>query len=221
MAKTKPADPVLVIGLGRFGGAVAEALVGLGHEVLAIDQNAERVQKWSGRLTSVAQADTTSEEALRQLGAADFARAVVAIGTDVEASILTVGVLVDIAIPCIWAKALTKPHGRILARVGATKVIYPEHDMGERVAHMVTGRMIDYIEFDEGFALVETPPPKYVIGKTLGESGIRHDHGVTVVCIKAKGDGFTYATKDSLISGESILIVAGETALVERFANLA
>ncbi len=73
MAKTKPADPVLVIGLGRFGGAVAEALVGLGHEVLAIDENAERVQEWSGRLTSVAQADTTSEEALRQLGAANLA----------------------------------------------------------------------------------------------------------------------------------------------------
>ncbi len=220
MAKTKPVDPVLVIGLGRFGSAVAECLVNLGHEVLAVDDNAQRVQEWSGRLTSVAQADTTSEEALRQLGAADFARAVVCIGSDVEASILTVGVLVDLAIPSIWAKALTRPHGRILERVGATKVVYPEHDMGERVAHMVTGRMIDYIEFDEGFALVETAPPKYVVGKTLGESGIRRDHGVTVVCIKDSGHGFTYATKDSHISRESVLIVAGKTELVERFANL-
>ncbi|MDQ3610634.1 MAG: TrkA family potassium uptake protein [Actinomycetota bacterium] len=220
MAKTKPVDPVLVIGLGRFGSAVAEALVNLGHEVLAVDENAARVQQWSGRLTSVAQADTTSEEALRQLGAAEFARAVVCIGSDVEASILTVGVLVDLSIPCIWAKALTRPHGRILERVGATKVVYPEHDMGERVAHMVTGRMIDYIEFDEGFALVEASPPKHVVGKTLGESGIRRDHGVTVVCIKDEGHGFTYATKDSLISRGSLLIVAGKTDLVERFANL-
>lgn len=220
MAKTKPIDPVLVVGLGRFGGALAESLVGLGHEVLAIDNDAGRVQQWAGRLTSVVQADPTSEEAMRQLGATDFTRAVVAIGADVEASILTVGVLVDIGVPTIWAKALTKAHGRILERVGATRVVYPEHDMGERVAHMVTGRMIDYIEFDDEFALVETAPPRHVIGKTIGEAGIRRDHGVTVVCIKRPQESFTHATKDSLITKDSLLIVAGKTELAERFAHL-
>lgn len=220
MAKTKPIDPVLVIGLGRFGSALAEALVELGHEVLAVDRDPGRVQHWSGRLTSVVEADTTSEEAMRQIGAAEFTRAVVAIGGDVESSILTVGVLVDIGIPTIWAKALTLPHGRILGRVGATKVVYPEHDMGERVAHQVTGRMLEFFEFDEGFALVETTPPRYVVGKTLGESGIRREHGVTVVCIKDAGKAFTYATKESVLASDALLIVAGETERVERFANL-
>lgn len=220
MAKTKPIDPVLVIGLGRFGSALAEALVELGHEVLAVDRDAGRVQHWSGRLTSVVEADTTSEEAMRQIGAADFTRAVVAIGGDVESSILTVGVLVDLGIPVIWAKALTPPHGRILERVGATNVVYPEHDMGERVAHQVTGRMLEFFEFDEGFALVETTPPRDVVGKTLGEAGIRREHGVTVVCIKESGKAFTYATKDSVLAADALLIVAGETERVERFANL-
>jgi len=220
VAKTKPIDPVLVVGLGRFGGALAESLVGLGHEVLAVDNDTERVQQWAGRLTSVVQADSTSEEAMRQLGATEFTRAVVAIGADVEGSILTVGVLVDLGVPTIWAKALTKAHGRILERVGATRVVYPEHDMGERVAHMVTGRMIDYIEFDDEFALVETAPPRHVIGKTIGEAGIRRDHGVTVVCIKRPQESFTYATKDSLITKDSLLIVAGKTELAERFAHL-
>lgn len=157
---------------------------------------------------------------MRQIGAAEFTRAVVAIGGDVESSILTVGVLVDIGIPTIWAKALTLPHGRILGRVGATKVVYPEHDMGERVAHQVTGRMLEFFEFDEGFALVETTPPRYVVGKTLGESGIRREHGVTVVCIKDAGKAFTYATKESVLASDALLIVAGETERVERFANL-
>ena len=90
-----------------------------------------------------------------------------------EASILTVGVLVDLGVPTIWAKAMSAAHGRILQRIGATRVVYPEHEMGEKVAHMVTGRMVDYMEFDDGFTLVETVPPRDVVGKPLGESGIR------------------------------------------------
>lgn len=220
MARNKPVDPVLVIGLGRFGAAMAEALVGLGHEVLAVDGDARRVQHWSGRLTSVVEADSTSEEALRQLGAADFTRAVVAIGADMEASILTTAVLVDLGIEHIWAKAMTQAHGRILERVGATRVVFPEHDMGERVAHMVTGRMVDYIELDDAFALVETVAPQELVGRTLGETRVRHRHGLTVVCIKPPGGSFTYATADTLVEEGSLLVVAGETDRVERFARM-
>lgn len=210
---------MLVIGLGRFGSALAEALDASGHEVLAVDSDPRRVQEWSGRLTSVAEVDTTSEDAMRQVGAAEFSRAVVAIGADVEASILSVGVLVDLGVPTIWAKALTRAHGRILERVGATRVVYPEHDMGEKVAHMVTGRMIDYIEFDDGFALVETAPPRDVVGRTLGESGIRSRWGVTVVCIKRPDEDFTYATADTVVPADALLVVAGKRHLAERFAN--
>lgn len=220
MAKDKPVDPVLVIGLGRFGAAMAEALVGLGHEVLAVDTDPRRVQHWSSRLTSVVEVDSTSEDALRQIGAADFTRAVVAIGADMEASILTTAVLVDLGIEHIWAKAMTQAHGRILERVGATRVVFPEHDMGQRVAHMVTGRMVDYLELDDAFALVETVAPQDLVGKTLGQAQVRHRHGVTVVCVKPVGGVFTYATADTLVAEGDLLVVAGESARAERFARM-
>ncbi len=220
MARTKPVDPVLVVGLGRFGGALAETLVGLGHEVLAVDTDAKRVQDYSGRLTSVVEADSTSADALRQIGAADFSRAVVAIGADIEASILTVGALVDLGVQHVWAKAMTTAHGRILERVGATRVVFPERDMGERVAHMVTGRMIDYIELDAAFALVETVAPQDLVGRTLGQTRVRHKHGVTVVCIKPPGGSFTYATAATLVDEGALLVVAGTCARAERFAKM-
>ena len=220
MARNKPVDPVLVIGLGRFGSALAESLVELGHEVLAVDGDAKRVQHWSGRLTSVVEADSTSEEALRQVGAADFNRAVVAIGADIQASILTTAVLVDLGIEHIWAKAMTRAHGQILERVGATRVVFPEHDMGERVAHMVTGRMVDYVELDDTFAIVETTAPRDLVGRTLGQAQVRHKHGVTIVCIKPYGGSFTYATADTRVEAGDLLVVAGETARAERFARM-
>ncbi len=218
MARTKPVDPVLVIGLGRFGASLAESLVGLGHEVLAVDTDPERVQHFAGRLTSVVQADSTNEEALRQVGVADFARAVVAIGADMEASILTTAVLVDVGVEHIWAKAVTAAHGRILQRVGATHVVFPEHEMGERVARMVTGRMLDYVELDDSYDIVETVAPRGLVGKTLRQSRVRHEHGVTVVCIKPAGGSFTYATADTRVEAGDVLVVAGEHARTERFA---
>ena len=136
----KPAPTsVVIIGLGRFGSAVADSLVRMGQEVLAIDENQVLVERWADELTHVAQADTTDDEALRQLGVGDFDRAVVAIGTDIEASVLTVLALAEAGVPDIWAKAITRKHGAILERVGAHHVIYPEFSMGERVAHMLTG----------------------------------------------------------------------------------
>lgn len=211
---------ILVIGLGRFGSALAETLVGLGHEVLGVDTSAEIVQDASDRLTHVAQVDGVSVKALKQLGAAEFSVGVVAIGSDMESSILCTAALVDLGIPIIWAKAVTEPHGRILERVGAHHVVFPEHDMGERVAHLVTGRMMDYIELDPGFALVETAAPRETWGKSLAEAGIRQRYGVTVVCIKPRGQAFTYATLETVMNEDDILLVAGETRHCERFANL-
>lgn len=210
--------PVLVVGLGRFGGALAGTLVELGHEVLAIDADHRRVQEFAGRFTHVVEADSTNEEALRQLGAGDFDRAVVAIGANIEASILTTSLLSDLGIERIWAKALTRSHGRILERVGASSVVFPEHEMGERIAHVVSERMMNYIEFEDGFALVETCPPADYVGKTLGEAQIRAKHGVTVVCIKRPGQDFTHATADTRLHPDDLLIVAGKTKLTERFA---
>lgn len=221
MADRNNDNGVLVLGLGRFGGAIAETLVELGHEVLAVDVDPKIVQSYAGRLTHVVEADSTDEEALRQLGAEDFDCAVVAIGTNIEASILTTSVLVDLGIETIWAKAITAPHGRILERVGAKRVVLPESEMGERVAHMVVGRALNYIEFEDGFALVETKPPREYVGKALGEAGIRKEHGVTIVCIKHRGEDFSYATPETVLKEDDLLIVAGKTEQTERFAQLA
>ncbi|MPZ31053.1 MAG: NAD-dependent epimerase/dehydratase family protein [Rhodospirillales bacterium] len=211
---------VVVIGLGRFGSAVAQSLVHLGHDVLAIDENAELVQSWASRLTHVVEADSSNPDALRRLGVQDHARAVVAIGSDIEASVLTVLALSELGVPDIWAKAVNSRHGRILERTGAHHVVYPEAAMGERVAHLVTGKMIDFIEFDDGFAIAKTRVPREATGKTLEESGVRSKYGVTVVGVKRPRTDFTYATPETMIERGDLLIVCGSTKLVEKFAAL-
>lgn len=213
-------DSVVVIGLGRFGGAVADSLARLGHDVLGIDENPDLVQAWSDTLTHVVQADATNADVLRRLGVAEFGRAVVGIGTDIEASVLTVLALEEVGVRDIWAKAISSKHGRILERTGAQHVVYPEAAMGERVAHLVTGKMIDFIEFDDGFAIVKTNAPRETWDKTLSESALRSRYGVTVVGLKRKHADFTYAKADTLVEQGDILIVSGATELVERFAAL-
>ncbi len=220
MDKTGPegSDSVVVIGLGRFGAQVAEALVQLGHDVLAIDDDAEVVQSMASTLPHVVQADATDPTALRQLGVGDFAHAVVSIGQNLEASVLTVLNLSQMGMKDIWAKANNPPHGRIAERVGAHHVVYPEADMGERVAHLVTGKMIDFIEFDDGFAIAKTRAPRETLGKTLTDSAVRQRHGVTVVGIKRRHQDFIYAKADTVVQAGDLLIVAGSTRDVERFA---
>jgi len=219
LARITKEHGAVVIGLGRFGGALAESLVRLGHDVLGIDENAEIVQEWADRLTHVVQADTTNSDALRRLGVQEFGCAVVGIGTDLEASVLTVLALADLGVPEIWAKASGAKHGRILERTGAHHVVYPEAAMGERVAHLVTGKMIDFIEFDDGFAIAKTRAPREAIGKTLGECALRSRYGVTVVGVKLPREEFITAQADTLITRDAILIVSGATNLVEAFAS--
>jgi trk system potassium uptake protein TrkA len=211
-------DNVVVVGLGRFGGQVAASLVNLGHEVLGIDTDQHIVQDWSERLTHVVEADSTDTEALRQLGVQDFARAVVGIGTNLEASVLTVLTLAEIGVPEIWAKAISVKHGKILSSVGARHVIYPEAEMGERVAHLITGQMLDYIEFDDGFAIAKVRAPAEAVGRSLADIGLRSRWGVTVVGTKLPGEDFTYARPETVVPRGCILIVAGDTKKVEQFA---
>lgn len=212
------ADSVVVIGLGRFGSGVARALAELGHDVLAIDTNAEAVQEHAGALGHVVQADATDLESLKQLGVPDFKHAVVSIGQNLEASVLTVLNLSQMGIKDIWAKANNQQHGRIAERVGAHHVVYPESDMGRRVAHLVTGKMIDFIEFEDGFGIAKTRAPRETHGKPLSESAVRTRHGVTVVGIKRSHQDFLYAREDTVVKAGDLLIVSGPTEAVERFA---
>lgn len=211
-------DPIVVIGLGRFGGTLAESLTRLGHEVLGLDEDMKIVQQYADRLTHVAQVDSTDNDALTQLGIADFRRAIVGVGADIEASVLTVVTLRELGVAEIWAKAISNKHAKILHAVGAAHVIQPEADMANRVAHLITGKMIDYIEFEDRFAIAKTRAPQETVGKTLAESALRTRYGITVVGVKRRGEDFTYALPDTVVPEGALLIIAGATERVERFA---
>ena len=211
---------IVVIGLGRFGSALASTLIDMGHEVLGIDADELRVQHHSGRLTHTVQADTTNEDTLRQLGVGDAVTAVVAIGADIEASVLTTGALVDLEVPNIWAKALTAQHGRILQRVGAHHVVFPEAEMGSRVARLVTGALIEYFALDDDFVLVEMRVPRNLADRQLGDTDLRAKYKVTVVCIKPEGQSFTYAESATHLGERDLSVVAGDRGVIGRFARV-
>jgi len=209
---------VLVIGMGRFGAAIASTLDRLGHDVLVVERDADKVQHWSGRLPIV-EADATNPEALEQLGARDFPVAVVGVGTALEASVLVTGNLVDLGTAQIWAKAISSEHARILQRIGAHHVVSPEADAGARVAHLVSGKLLDYIEVEDGFTVVKMRPPKETHGFTLAQSKVRSRYGVTVVGVKSPGEEFEYATPETRIGANDLLVVFGHAELLERFAS--
>ncbi|MPZ61475.1 MAG: TrkA family potassium uptake protein [Propionibacteriales bacterium] len=216
----KRSEPVVVIGLGRFGSSVAQELSRRGTEVLAIDSDPKLVQSLSGELTQVVAADSTDMEALQQLGVGDFYRAVVAIGTDMEASVLTTSLLTELEIEDIWAKAVSRQHGRILERMGAHHVVFPEHDMGERIAHLVSGRVIDYIEVGKNFTMIQTHPPRELVGEPLDEALLREKYAVTLVAVKSPNEEFALPSDDAVLMYGDTLVVAGKMRDVERFIDL-
>jgi trk system potassium uptake protein TrkA len=211
----------VVIGLGRFGTSLALELMSEGADVLGIDSDAKVVQGLAGQLTHVVQADSTDEEAMRQLSVHEFGHGVIGIGNNLESSILSASVLLTVGVRNVWAKAITHSHARILEQIGVHHVVRPEHDMGKRVAHLVRGKMLDYIELDDGYAIVKTSPPQTICGRPLGESKPRARFGVTVVGVKRAHRDFTYATPDTVIEPTDLIIVAGDHSKVEVFSDLA
>lgn len=220
MAEEKSlASGTLVIGLGRFGSAVAVTLEKLGYEILAVEKDPKKVQQFSGRFPLI-EAEATTLEALEQLGAREFHSAVVGIGTSLEASVLITANLVDLGIPNIWAKATSREHGRILRRIGAHHVVYPEFDAGQRTAHLVGGRMMDYIEMEKnGFAIMKLRPPREVHGFTLSELDLRGRYGVNVLGVLRPGVPFEYADATTRIEKNDVIIVSGDGSQLEYFAH--
>ena len=214
------ADTVVVIGLGRFGGALALELEAQGTEVLGIDANEETVQSYNGRLTHVVRADSTKEEVLRQLSVHEFDRAVVGIGSDIEASILTTSRLLTFKKPQIWAKAISEPHAEILNQLGVDHVIRPEHDMGKRVAHLVRGSLLDYVEFEDDFVMIRTSPPTEARDRPLGVLGLRDKYGITIVAVKRPGGIWGHTTAQTVLYDDDQIIVQGSKTQAERFSNM-
>jgi trk system potassium uptake protein TrkA len=187
---------------------------------LGIDSDERLVQANSEALTHVVQADTTDEATLRELGIQDFDSAVVAIGSDLEASILTASLLLQLGVPEVWAKATSVSHGRILEQLGVHHVIFPEMDMGKRVAHMVSGESLDYIQLDEDFVMAKTEVPESFNGKTLADMKFRSNHGVTVVATRKEGQSYLPSFPETVLNTGDVMIVSGRTSKVEDFCRM-
>lgn len=214
------AKSVLVVGLGRFGAAAANTLTDLGVEVLGIDLDPILIHHWADRLAHVRIADGTCAATLNELGAAECDAAVVAIGRNLEANILSTKVLVEIGVANIWAKASSARHASILQKIGAHKVIQPEQEVGERIGHVI--RSEGAREFDNAteFVLADLSVPASLAGLTLQDAEIRRWFGVTVICVSSSTGEYIFARSDvRLCLGDSVLI-AGTVDHVERFAML-
>lgn len=211
-------EDVLVLGLGRFGGAVATELHRLGNRVTALELDPSLAEAYLGRVGRIVQGDATSVTMIEELKPHAFSASVLAIGSSIEASVLAAVNLIDGEAPQVWAKAVSPEHARILNRIGVHHVLSPEIESGKRLAHLIGSRLMDYIEFDDGFAIVKMTPPQEAVGFTLEQSSIRSKYGVTVVGVKSPGQDFTYARPETKVRNGDLIIVSGPTALIERMA---
>jgi trk system potassium uptake protein TrkA len=211
---------VVVIGLGRFGRVLALELEATGTEVLGIDTGEEIVQSLNGQLTKVVRADSTKMELLEQLSVGKFDCAVVSIGSDIQSSILTASLLIQLGIPNIWAKAVNDAHGQILTQLGVHHVVYPEKEMGRRVAHLVRGAAMDFMEVDKEYAIVKMAPNSHLLNITLGESNIRKKYGITVLAVRREGTSWIPAESSTVLTGDDIILVGGQTREAENFSQL-
>lgn len=200
----------VILGLGRFGQSVAKTLYELGHEVLAIDGNEEIVQAMSGCVTHAVEGDCRDENVLSAIGVRNFDVAVVAIGQDMQSSILVTVMLKDMGVKYVVAKAQSMVHAKVLGKIGADRVIFPERDMGIRVAHILSDtNFVDFIELSEDYSIVEITCPEKWIGKTLRELDVRVKYGVNIMAIK-NGEGINVSPQaEEVLSAGDMLIVIG------------
>lgn len=199
-----------VIGLGRFGKSVAITLTKMGYDVLAVDVSEEKVNEIMESVTHAVQVDAMDEQALKALGIRNFDVVIVAIGQDIQSNILVTVMLKDMGVKKVVAKAVTDLHGKVLERIGADKVVFPERDMGVRVAHaLVSKNIMDQINISPDYSIIELSAPEEFIGKTLGESAIRMKHGVTVLAIRRGNEVIISPGAKQVVESDDILVAVG------------
>jgi len=209
-----------VIGMGRFGSSLAKTLYSIGFEVLAIDTDQERTDAIAPFVTHAVQADGTDELALKALGLRNFDVIVVAMG-DMQSSILCTLLCKEMGVQYVVAKANNEAHAKVLYRMGIDKVVFPERDMGVRVAHsLVTGNILDYIELSPDFGLIETSAPKEWEGKTLQELNVRVRFGINIMAIKTDEGIVIAPTSDDRINAGDILIVIGDNNALKKIEKM-
>lgn len=210
-----------VIGLGRFGLSIVNTLTEAGNEVLAIDIDEKRINEVEGIVTQAIIADSMEEEALKEIGIRNFDTVIVAIGNDIQASILTVLVLKELGVKKVVAKALSKRHGEVLSKIGADWVIFPEWDMGERVAHqLMQPNVLNFIELAKDYNIEEIKVPARMAGKSLTELNIRAKYKLNVIAIKNQGNIRISPLPNEVIKEEDVLVMIGKKEDLHRFANL-
>jgi trk system potassium uptake protein TrkA len=210
-----------VIGLGRFGTSIATKLSEAGQEVLGIDINEERVEDANSVVTHAMIADTTEIEALKSIGIRNFDTVIVAIGNDIQASILSVLLLKELGVKKVIAKALNKLHGQVLYKVGADWVVHPERDMGERVAHqLLSPNVLNFIELSDKYSVEEIKIPDCMSNKSLRELDLRAKYNLSVIAIRHNNTIKISPSPDERIERDDVLVVIGENADLARFANM-
>jgi trk system potassium uptake protein TrkA len=209
-----------VIGLGRFGSSLAKELVNQGLEVLGIDRDEEAVEELSDILTHAIVADSTEEETLRSIGIRNFDCAIVAIGDDIQASIMTAILLKDLGVKKVVAKALTELHGKVLERLGVDRIIYPERDMGIRVAHQLANpNLLDYIELSKDYTIAELSVPQRLNGVTLKELDTRARYGCSIVALNKINGIIIAPVASDVINERDVMVIIGTNKQIESFED--
>ena len=211
-----------VIGCGRFGSAVARTLYELGNEVLAIDGDEEMVEAISQDVTHAVQADVMDEGVLHELGLSNVDVAIVSIGSDMQASIMATLIVKELGVPKVIAKAQSELHGKVLKKIGADKVIFPERDMGVRVAqNLASQRIIDYIELSPDYSILEITAIPAWYGKTLETLKLRNKFGINVMAIKRYDSIIVSPEPEEKVNIGDVLVVLGNTNDISRLESKA
>lgn len=211
-----------VIGCGRFGSSVARTLYGLGYDVLAIDENEDVIQNISDFVTHAVQADATDEASIKSLGIRNFDVAVITIGSDIQSSILITLIVKELGVKYVVAKAQNELHAKVLYKIGADRVVFPERDMGVRVAHnLVSSNILDYIELAPDYSIVEIAALRDWEGKTLSELNMRARYGINVMAIKHGTEINISPNALDVIRKDDVLVVIGHNDDVQKLENKA
>ncbi|WP_373899039.1 TrkA family potassium uptake protein [Haloimpatiens sp. FM7315] len=211
----------VVIGLGRFGSSVAETLYKLGNDVLAVDSDEDVIQSISDRVTHAVQADATDENSLKALGIKNFDVAVISIGSNMQSSVMATLLAKELGVSHIIAKANDKLHAKVLFKIGADRVIFPERDMGVRVAHnLVSSNILDYIELSSEYSIAEIVTPAEWQGKSLVDLNVRSNYGINVMAIK-KGDYIDISpSAEDIIEQGDVIVAIGSIEDLNRLESI-
>ncbi|ASB87764.1 TrkA family potassium uptake protein [Bacillus sonorensis] len=207
-----------VFGLGQFGGSLVKAFYKKGTEVIGVDKSEEKVNEYSPYATYTVCANAVDENTLKQIGIRNIDHAFVSFGDDIEASILTSLLLIEIGVPQVWSKAQNDYHQKVLKKIGVNRIIQPEKDMANRIAgHITSEKMIDYVELSPNYGIVEIVATKKLDGRSLGEIDVRANYGCNIVGIKRGGQFIVAPSAEDIIYENDILIVIGQTRDIETF----